>query len=252
MFRDVDCWNSKKKTKIKIEHNCYQLPLSPETFCRLRVFHKSSDCPTTAVVYIYEPTISNICFCNLCTRLYSAKTLPFGQSLRPCAPLPCPSSHLLADSTQTAALQMLKLLESRQREQLGHWSLYVGATPWSAAVLCGTVRVFSRWRCGTIFNQYIGVFRNSVSNNFHVEAVHTGHFLIYLTTCLPKRCLPRRSTSSVSDRLTLPHSITPTLTRGSTLTFDQRSKQKQANTQIIKNKSDGVVNNYFSRCSYYL
>lgn len=131
--------------------------MSPETFCRLRVFHKSSDCPTTAVVYIYEPTISNICFCNLCTRLYSAKTLPFGQSLRPCAPLPCPSSHLLADSTQTAALQMLKLLESRQREQLGHWSLYVDATPWSAAVLCGTMRVFSRWRCGTIFNQYIGV-----------------------------------------------------------------------------------------------
>lgn len=152
-------------------HNCYQLPLIPKTFCRLRVFHESSDCPTTAVVYIYEPTISNICFCNLCTRLYSAKTLPFGQSLRPCAPLPCPSSHLLADSTQTAALQMLKLLESRQREQLGHWSLYVDATPWSAAVLCGTVRVFSRWRCGTM-----SFFRNSdnvsVSNNFHVEAVH--------------------------------------------------------------------------------
>lgn len=230
--------------------------MSPETFCRLRVFHKSSDCPTTAVVYIYEPTISNICFCNLCTRLYSAKTLPFGQSLRPCAPLPCPSSHLLADSTQTAALQMLKLLESRQREQLGHWSLYVDATPWSAAVLCGTMRVFSRWRCGTIFNQYNWAFGTVFRTTFHVrvvvELVPAPSLFLYITTCLPKRCLPRRSTSSVSDRLTLPHSITPTLTRGSTLTFDQRSKQKQANTQIIKNKSDGVVNNYFSRCSYYL
>lgn len=90
---------------------------------------------------------------------------------------------------------------------------------------------------------YWGSFGTVFRTTFHVRVVVelAPSLFLYITTCLPKRCLPRRSTSSVSDRLTLPHSITPTLTRGSTLTFDQRSKQKQANTQIIKNKSDGVV-----------